>query len=283
MSQHDVARLLQCSREDGVLIARGLEVSNLFQERPRCPRPDFRLEFPQGFEARVALRSGESGVEGDYANTSVREALDQPGVRFSRQGERSQLLKGPLVNTDDHDAIIVRPRTAKGETKIEGTKLDILEKQEPGATIAADTRESKEEQARERHEYSQGKIHLAGRDSTQPGRPSPFGLRCHPGLVERKLTTLNIVNCTDSWGRPRGSPFAAALVVRSWFRDPRRRLNRRPLLRKRPAAPPSARNWSTRPSQAKEAGSERRWIPYLRAAYRLASAATGSRPEAIRW
>jgi len=44
----------------------------------------------------------------------------------------------------------VRPRTAKGETKIEGTKLDILEKKEPSATIAADTRESKEEQARER-------------------------------------------------------------------------------------------------------------------------------------
>ena len=77
----------------------------------------------------------------------------------------------------------MRPRTAKGKTQIQGTKLDILEKQEAGATIAANTGKGKQKQAGKRDQHGQSKIDLAGRDSTQSSRPSPFGLRYHPGLV----------------------------------------------------------------------------------------------------
>ena len=114
---------------------------------------------------------------------AVDEALDQPGVRFSRQRERSKLLKGSLINTDDHDAIVVRPRAAQSKAQVEGTQLDILEKQKSGATIAADTGKGKQEQAGNGNQHGQRKIHLAGRYSTQSSRPSPFRLRHHPGLV----------------------------------------------------------------------------------------------------
>ena len=70
--EHDVAGLLQRGREDGILIAGRFEVSNLFQERRWSACPDFRLELSQGFEARVALGSGESGVEGDDASACGR-------------------------------------------------------------------------------------------------------------------------------------------------------------------------------------------------------------------
>jgi hypothetical protein len=77
----------------------------------------------------------------------------------------------------------MRPCAAQGETQIEGAKLDILKKQEPRATIAANTGKRKQQQADDSHKYGQHEVDLASRDSTQAIRPSPFDLRHHPGLV----------------------------------------------------------------------------------------------------
>ncbi len=183
MPQHDVAGLLQRGGEDGVLIAGRFEVSNFFHERRWIAGPHFRLELSQGFEARVALGCGKGGVEGNDPGACGREALDQAGVRLSREGEGSELLQGSLVDAHNHDAIIVRPRAAQSKAQVEGTELDILEKEKPGATIAADTGKGKQEQAGKGDQHGQHEIDLAGRDLTQSSRPSPFRLRYHPGPV----------------------------------------------------------------------------------------------------
>ena len=80
MSQHDVARLLQCGREDGVLIAGSLKLTNLFQEGRRRAWPNLCLKFSQGVQAGVALGSGKSGVEGDDASARFGQTFDQPGI-----------------------------------------------------------------------------------------------------------------------------------------------------------------------------------------------------------
>jgi hypothetical protein len=56
----------------------------------------------------------------------------------------------------------VRPSAAQRESQIEGTKLDILKKQEPGATIAANTRKRKQQQAGESHKHGQHEIDRTG-------------------------------------------------------------------------------------------------------------------------
>jgi hypothetical protein len=77
----------------------------------------------------------------------------------------------------------VRPRTAQSKPQVEGTQLDILKKQKPSATIAADTGKGKQEQAGKGDQHGQHEIYLAGRDLTQSSRPTSIGVRCHSSLV----------------------------------------------------------------------------------------------------
>ena len=80
MSEDHVAGLLERRGEDGILVAGRLQVSNFLQKGWRSSGRDFRLEFLQGCQRRVALWSGKGGVEGDYASARTRQALHQLGI-----------------------------------------------------------------------------------------------------------------------------------------------------------------------------------------------------------
>jgi len=132
-------------------------------------------------------------------------------------GERSELLKGAFVNTDNHDAIIVWPGPAKGKAQIESTKLDVLEKTKASATIAANAGESKEQQAA--HVTSTARLGPPGGPRLDPVQPAiPFGSRHHPGLVgESSLRTPLLIALRASSSRPDKS------VAEAWLSSGRPR------------------------------------------------------------
>ena len=173
MSQNHIARLLERSGKGGILVAGCLDFTNLLQNRRRTTRRNLRPQFLQGFHRRVALGRGEGGVEGHH--TSACQPLNQPGIRPAGQREGTQLLQSPLVNPYNDDAIVMRAGATQGETQIQSTQFDVLQKEESGAAIAPDPGVSEENQASEGHQHGQSEVYLAGRDPTQPRRPFPFG------------------------------------------------------------------------------------------------------------
>ena len=121
VSQHDVSGLLQGRGEDGVLIAGSLKVTNFLQERWRSAGREFSLKLSAGLPAPSCSPEWERWRRRRLrARPQPREALDQPGIRFSRQRKRSQLLQSSLIDADDDDAIVVRARTRAGQNADRG-------------------------------------------------------------------------------------------------------------------------------------------------------------------
>ena len=173
----------------------------------------------------------------------------------------------------------MRPRAAKSETQVQGAKLDVLEKEKSGATVAANAGKGKQNQAGECDQHGQRKIHLAGRDSTQSRRPSPIG--CGESSRPGRMSTILrlITNCTRQVAACGDK--SVLVAVRPWSSRDQSVSQATAAPANAPIRAPNARNWSPR-QLPREADQERRLNRCLRAASPSASAATGSRLEALR-
>ncbi len=66
------------------------------------------IEAGEGFDGIVLLRLREGDVEGDHLGPSLRQLRHHAGVAVAGDGIFADLLQRLLIETDDHDAIVVR-------------------------------------------------------------------------------------------------------------------------------------------------------------------------------
>ena len=129
------------------------------------------LQPLEGLLGGIRLRRRKCGVQRDDGCTRSAQPINQLSVAFTREWERTDVLKRLLVDINDHDAIVVGALASHPKSQVQGALLDILEKNEACVGVTTNSGKPKKHQAEKCDSDCQPQIRSAQRKSVQPRRP----------------------------------------------------------------------------------------------------------------